>query len=123
MDKRTDDLRRQLVKIEAIDTADFDALSDEIDGIDQALSKLEDERDSARALADAAPTEDDIEDDIRDKIARDLEPIFGALFAGDLDRARGGVNALAGYLRADDPIIVAIQRAKARPNLFHAVAG
>lgn len=56
------------------------------------------------------------------RLAEYLEPIFAAIQLGDIDRARGGVRALHDMLCGDDPIIVAIQRAKSRPYLTVHVA-
>lgn len=85
------------------------------------VAKVETENDELTRSNDRIRDDiDALNNDLEDRnrmLARELEPIFGAIFAGDLDRARGGVRALHGLLRGDDPIIVAIQRARSNPRL------
>ncbi|MBN8843270.1 MAG: hypothetical protein J0H88_08475 [Sphingomonadales bacterium] len=78
------------------------------------------EAEEALAAADEVLSEER-DADIQ-RLADDLEPIFAAIQIGDIDRARGGVRQLAGTLGGNDPIILAIQRAKARPQLHLHVA-
>ena len=118
----TDDLRDLLAKAEGLSAEARKEIDDECDGIDRIHNRVADERDSEAARADAAPSEDEINDDLRGDLARELEPIFAAIHTGDLDRARGGVRQLAGLLGGNDPIILAIQRARSRPQLHLHVA-
>ncbi|NIJ37901.1 hypothetical protein FHR22_002604 [Sphingopyxis panaciterrae] len=94
----------------------------EIDAIEGIYNRMEAERDEAWDAVDARPSEDEVNAVVRRDLADDLEPIFGAVFRGDIDDAARRVRQLSDMLSGTDPILVAIQRAKARPHLFLAPA-
>lgn len=78
-------------------------------------SRIGELEDSVKAADDHADTE--IAEDRREIVA-ELEPLFGAIFRGDLDDAKARVGFLPAVLKGDDPILSAYWRAKARPTLF-----
>lgn len=112
------DLRDSLDAAEGLSASDRKQIDVDVDALEAIFNRMEEERDAALDLADATPDEDDVNTEVRDGLARELEPIFGAIFAGDIDRAQQLVRQLSGTLGGCDPIIVAIQQARARPNLF-----
>lgn len=118
----THGLRKLIDGIEEIKDAHYVAITNEMDTIDGDYDYVVGERDAAEDRAAGMPDEDEIDTDVRDRVARELEPIFAAIHLGDLDRARGGVRQLAGVLGGNDPILIAIQRAKSRPRLHVHVA-
>jgi hypothetical protein len=94
-------------------------LWDAVDAIEAVVadrnSRIGELEDSVKAADDHADTE--IAEDRRE-IAAELEPLFGAIFRGDMDDAKARVAFLPAALKGDDPILSAYWRAKARPTLF-----
>lgn len=84
------DLRDALDDAESLSAADRRAIDVEVDSIEAIFNRMEEERDALLDSADAMESEDEVDTKVRDGLARELEPIFGAIFAGDVARARGG---------------------------------
>lgn len=64
--------------------------------------------------------EDEAEARVRDSLAAELEPIFAAIFRGDMVDVQRRVAFLPAMLDGNDPVLLALQRAKAHPTLYAA---
>lgn len=93
-----------------------DELEDEADKMSENWHRLNDEMGEAEGAAreeiDAAGV----------RLARELEPLFAAIYRGDLAAARAALGNLTPVLDGSDPILIALQRAKSRPHLYLAPA-
>lgn len=92
----------------------LDELEAEADDCARRCDELEGAASLARDEAGQEITE------ARDLIAAELEPVFAAIWRGDVDDARVRLRRLPAVLDGNDPILLALQRAKARPMLFAA---
>lgn len=117
-----EDLRGAVDDAEGLTPESRRAIDIEIENIEAMYNRMEEERDAALDASEGIESEELVETKVRDGLARELEAIFGAIYAGDIEGARGGVSELYGTLRGDDPIIVAIQRARSRPRLHQHIA-
>lgn len=96
----------------------------ELDKIRESLARIESEACDAAADLDAADKAVAREHEMmaadRRAFAAEMEPIFGAVFRGGIDDARARLAMLPALLGGDDPLLLALQRAKSNPALFAA---
>ncbi len=116
------DLRDTLDACETLSIEDRKKIDVDVDAIEAIHNRVVEERDQAQTEADAAPDEDDVRGGAHDKLARELEPLFGAIYRGDMVAARAVLGNLPPVLDGSDPILIALQRAKSRPHLYLAPA-